>query len=40
VAKAWLVVADRAAELSVKDGRADVDVPGIERLEVLHLTWK
>jgi hypothetical protein len=40
VAKAWLVVADRAAEFSVKDGRADVDVPGIERLEVLHLTWK
>jgi hypothetical protein len=40
VAKAWLVVADRAASFSMKDGRAEVDVPGIERLEVLHLTWK
>ena len=30
VAKAWLVVADRAAEFSVKDGRADVNVPGID----------
>jgi hypothetical protein len=40
VARAWLVVADRAANVSVKDGRAQVEVPGIERLEVLHLTWK
>jgi hypothetical protein len=40
VAKAWLVVADRAAEFNVKDGRALVEVPGIERLEVLHLTWR
>jgi hypothetical protein len=40
VAKAWLVVADRAANVSVKDGRALVEVPGIERLEVLHLTWR
>ncbi|WP_117194398.1 family 10 glycosylhydrolase [Rhizobium terrae] len=40
VARAWLVVADRAANFSVKDGRATVEVPGIERLEVLHLSWK
>ncbi|MEK1903438.1 MAG: hypothetical protein AAAB19_28115, partial [Rhizobium sp.] len=40
VAKAWLIVTDRAANFSVKDGRAQVEVPGIERLEVLHLTWK
>jgi hypothetical protein len=40
VAKAWLTVTDRAANFSVKDGRAQVEVPDIERLEVLHLTWK
>jgi len=40
VARAWLVVADRAANFSVKDGRAIVEVPGIDRLEVLHLSWK
>jgi hypothetical protein len=40
VARSWLVVADRAANVSFKDGRALVEVPGIERLEVLHLTWK
>ncbi|MBP1843936.1 hypothetical protein J2046_002194 [Rhizobium petrolearium] len=39
VAKAWLVIADRAADFGVTDGRAIVEVPGIERLEVLHLTW-
>ncbi|MDL2401767.1 family 10 glycosylhydrolase [Rhizobium mayense] len=40
VAKAWLVVADRAAGFSIRDGRAVVDVPGIDRLEVVHLTWE
>jgi hypothetical protein len=40
VAKAWLTVTDRAANFSVRDGRAQVEVPGIERLEVVHLTWK
>ncbi|CAN7523866.1 family 10 glycosylhydrolase [Rhizobium leguminosarum] len=40
VAKAWLVVADRAASFSFGNGRAQVEVPGIDRLEVLHLTWK
>jgi hypothetical protein len=29
-----------APQFSLKDGRALVEVPGIERLEVLHLTWK
>jgi hypothetical protein len=40
IARAWLVVADRAADFRMKDGRALVDVPGIDRLEVLHLNWK
>jgi hypothetical protein len=40
VAKAWLVVADRAASFSFGNGRAQVEVPGIDRLEVLHITWK
>lgn len=40
LAKAWLTVTDRAANFSVKDGRAQVEVPDIERLEVVHLTWK
>lgn len=39
VERAWLVVADRAASLRVENGRALVEVPGIDRLEVLHLTW-
>lgn len=37
--RAWLVVADRAAELSIENGRAIITVPEIERLEVLHLNW-
>ncbi|TCV74547.1 beta-galactosidase-like protein [Neorhizobium sp. R1-B] len=37
--RAWLVVADRAAEVRIENGRAVVVVPGIERLEVLHLAW-
>jgi len=37
--RAWLVVADRAAEFSLKNGRAMIIVPEIERLEVLHLNW-
>ncbi len=40
VDRAWLVVADRAASVSEKDGRVVVDVPGIDRLEVVHITWK
>ena len=26
-------------EFSIENGRARVEVPGIEQLEVLHLTW-
>ncbi len=37
--RAWLVVADRAAEFSIENGRAMIIVPEIERLEVLHLNW-
>lgn len=37
--RAWLVVADRAADVRTDNGRAIITVPGIERLEVLHLTW-
>jgi len=39
VARAWLVVADREAAVSAGQGRAVVEVPGVERLEVVHLTW-
>lgn len=37
--RAWLVVADRAADVRMENGRAIVTVPGIDRLEVLHLAW-
>lgn len=37
--RAWLVVADRAADVRIENGRAIVTVPGIDRLEVLHLAW-
>ncbi|MBW9113483.1 family 10 glycosylhydrolase [Rhizobium cauense] len=40
VAKAWLVLADRAAPFSIKDGRAEIEVAAIDRLEVVHVTWK
>ncbi|MGO7845204.1 hypothetical protein, partial [Rhizobium johnstonii] len=40
VAKAWLVVAARAASFSLGNGRAQVEVPGIDRLEVMHRTGK
>ncbi|MBI1776835.1 MAG: family 10 glycosylhydrolase [Proteobacteria bacterium] len=39
VAKVWLLVADRAAAFVVEKGRVVVDVPGIDRLEAVHLTW-
>lgn len=38
--KAWLTVADRAASFTIKDGRAECTVPAIDRLEVLHVSWK
>lgn len=40
VAGAKLVVAGRDAMVEVVDGRARVEVPGFERLEVLHVAWK
>jgi hypothetical protein len=39
IAKAQLLVSGVAAKLSIKDGRATVEVPGIDRMEVVHLTW-
>lgn len=37
--KARLLVADRDARAKVADGRVIVEVPGIETIEVVHLTW-
>ncbi len=34
-----LLIADRRIDVEVRDGRAVVDVPGIDLLEVLHLAW-
>jgi hypothetical protein len=39
VAKAELLVAGKQAKTSVANGRIIVEVPGIETLEVVHLTW-
>lgn len=39
VARADLLVAGKPAETSVADGRVTVVVPGIETLEVVHVTW-
>jgi hypothetical protein len=36
---ARLLVADAAAAAKVEDGRVEVEVPGIELIEVVHLTW-
>lgn len=38
-AEARLLIADKAAEVAVKDGRAEVKVCGIELLEAVHLSW-
>lgn len=37
--KARLLIADRDAKAKVADGRVIVEVPGIETIEVVHLTW-
>ena len=37
--KARLLVADRDAKATLADGRVIVEVPGIETIEVVHLTW-
>ena len=39
VASAKLLVAGRAIDCTVADGRAALEIPGIDRLEVLHLRW-
>jgi hypothetical protein len=39
VAAARLVVAGQAAATHVQDGKLHVDIPAIERLEMLHITW-
>ena len=39
VAKVRLVVAGTEAAFKVHDGRAEVTVPGIDRIETVHLTW-
>jgi hypothetical protein len=39
VGRARLVVADRAVPVALENGRAVVVLPGLERLEVVHLIW-
>ena len=39
VAAARLVVAGQAADYSVTEGCVQLEIPGIERLEMLHITW-
>ncbi len=39
VERARLVVAGRQAEMTVKDGRVNVRVPEIDRLEMVHIIW-
>jgi hypothetical protein len=39
VARVWLVVADCSAHFNVEADRVVVDVPGIDRLEVVHISW-
>jgi hypothetical protein len=39
VARVWLVVADCSAHFNVEADRVVVDVPGINRLEVVHISW-
>ncbi|MBK8084890.1 MAG: family 10 glycosylhydrolase [Devosia sp.] len=39
LAGARLLVSDRPALASLRDGRVTIDVPGIETLEVVHLVW-
>jgi hypothetical protein len=36
---ARLLVAGKPAVAKAADGRVEVDVPGIDLLEVVHLTW-
>jgi hypothetical protein len=40
VAAARLLVAGRDVPAKIEDGRAVVEVPGIDTLEVVHLTWR
>ena len=40
VASARLLVAGRDVPVRTEDGRAIVEVPGIDTLEVVHLTWR
>ena len=39
IANATLLVAGREVDVSVAQGRASIEIPGITRLEVLHLRW-
>ena len=40
VASAGVLVAGRELPVRTESGRAVVDVPGIETLEVVHFTWR
>jgi hypothetical protein len=39
VASVRLIVADCSAQFVVEEGRLVVNVPGIDRLEVVHISW-
>jgi hypothetical protein len=40
VGAARAVVADAPLSCTCRDGRAELKLPGLERLEVVHLTWE
>jgi hypothetical protein len=39
VKAATLLVSGRTVPFTLENGRVVVEVPGIDRLEVVHLTW-
>ena len=38
-ATARLLIADAEAAVRIEDGRAVLDIPGIDRIEVVHVSW-
>jgi hypothetical protein len=38
-ATARLIIADVETAMTIKDGRAVLDIPGIDRIEVVHVAW-
>jgi len=38
-ATARMIIADAETAVRIEDGRAVLDIPGIDRIEVVHLSW-